>query len=220
MTVPFSDDEAKVFWPDGQALELKDVKRLTNYNPSLLNVCMNSKDINDAFQNVWVAVKKNTAGMMNSLRAQDALWYESNTPVSMEILYLAANGLSMSNDRLVLYRSTWLDVEGVTYAVKKDDADEVFYPKVNFPLIVQLLMEHFRNSAVPCTLHNDIVKGYRFQAHFLNSPGVLHITCNIEGGRPHITVFDNVVAIRASEGMALQTERGFSRTVKGKAPRY
>ena len=138
VTVPFSDDEAKVFWPDGQALELKDVKRLTNYNPSLLNVCMNSKDINDAFQNVWVAVKKNTAGMMNSLRAQDALWYESNTPVSMEILYLAANGLSMSNDRLVLYHSTWLDVEGVTYAVKKDDADEVFYPKVNFPLIVQL----------------------------------------------------------------------------------
>jgi len=60
----------------------------------------------------------------------------------MDILYFAANGLSMSNDRFNLYLPTWLDMEGVTYAVK-DDANEAFYPKVNFPLIVQLLMKTF-----------------------------------------------------------------------------
>ena len=75
----------------------------------------------------------------------------------MDILYFAANGLSMSNDRFNLYLPTWLD----TYAVK-DDANEVFYPKVNFPLIVQLLMKTFWNNEVPCKVHNDIVKGYTY----------------------------------------------------------
>jgi len=60
----------------------------------------------------------------------------------MDILYFAANGLSMSNNRFKLYLPTWLAMEGFTYAVK-DDAMEVLYPKVNFPLIVQLLMKTF-----------------------------------------------------------------------------
>ena len=93
-------------------------------------------------------------------------------------------------------------MEGVTYAVE-DAAHEVFYPKVNFPLIVQLLMEHFRNIEVPCDVHNAVVKGYSFQAHFLNNPGVLQLTCNHAGGTPTITVFEPVVPLLASEGMAL-----------------
>ena len=99
--------------------------------------------------------------MMRSLCAQDAIWYGSNMQSSIDILYFAANGLSMSNDRFKLYRSTWLDTEGVTYAVK-DNANEVFYPKVNFPLIVLPLMKTFRNNEVPCKVHNDIVKGYTY----------------------------------------------------------
>lgn len=200
--VPFNDGEAQVFWPEGQALSLKALKPLTNYNPSLLKLCINKEDRNAAFKSVWSDVKKHTAGMMRSLCAQDAIWYESNTQLSMDILYCAANGLSMSNDRFTLYCSTWLDMEGVTYAVK-DDANGVFYPKVNFPVIVQLLMEHFRNIEVPCEIHNDAVKGYRFQAHFLNNPGVLHITCKRAGGTPTLIVFDNVVPLPASEGLAL-----------------
>ena len=94
--VPFNESEAKVFWPDRQALELKALKPLTNYNPSLLKVCKNKEDINDAFRCVWSAVKKHTAGMMRSLCTQDTIWYESNTRSTMDILYAAANGLSIS----------------------------------------------------------------------------------------------------------------------------
>ena len=71
--VPFNESEAKVFWPDRQALELKALKPLTNNNPSLLKVCKNKEDINDAFRCVWSAVKKHSAGMMRSLCTQDAI---------------------------------------------------------------------------------------------------------------------------------------------------
>jgi len=201
--VPFTDSEAKVFWPGRQALELMAVQPLTNYNPSLLKLCKYKEDISAAFKSVWSEVKKHTAGMMKSLCAQDAIWYENNTQSSMDILYFAANDLSMSNDHYLLYCSTWLDMEGVTYAVK-DNANDVFYPKVNFPLIVNVLMEHFRSMEVPCEVYNDIMKGYRFQARFLNNPGDLYITYNRGESTQAIAVFKNVVPLPASEGVALK----------------
>ena len=111
-------------------------------------------------------------------------------------------------------------MEGVTYAVK-DDANQVFYPKVNFPLIVQLLMEHFRSIKVPCEVHNDIVKGYHFRAHFLNELGVLHITYGREEVQPTptIAVFDNVVPLPASKVVALNTlSLGFLVQLREKHP--
>ena len=142
--IPFSDQEVKVFWGDNQTVEVKNYKPLTNYNPSLLIKCFDRQDETDA------CVRKHTGDVLSSLAASGNVWYENNVQLRMEMLFFAKNGLPMPINRLTQYRCCWLAMEGVTYIESK--TTDTFCLKVNYPPMVQLLVEHFCNITLTSTI--------------------------------------------------------------------
>ena len=75
--IPFSDQEAKVFWGENQAVEVKNYKPLTNYHPSLLIKWFDKKKETDARMSVWLCVKKHASDILVSLAASGNVWYKN-----------------------------------------------------------------------------------------------------------------------------------------------
>ena len=203
--IPFSDQEAKVFWGDNQTVDVKNYKPLTNYNPSLLIKCFESTDETAACACVWLCVRKHTGDVLSSLAASGNVWYENNVQLCMEMLFFATNGLPVPINRLTQYRCCWLAVEGVTYI--ESQTGDAFRLKVNYPPIVQILVEHFRSIKLSSTTYNAIMNGYRFEAKFLAETKSLDLTYNDQEKHttPTVAVFTNVNPLCDSKGMPLYT---------------
>ncbi len=170
--VPFSAQEAQIYWSafksqpntDTEALNITDLEELTGYNPSLLAVCRPKRDLESAQERVWMVVKGTASDVIASLTYQNAIWYVNNISKCIDFLYCASCREAVPIDRLAEYYTSWLNLEYITYVAERND--EEFFPRVNFPLMVKLLMEHFRTVEISDEKYNPIMVGYRFQYRF------------------------------------------------------
>ena len=203
--VTFSDGEAAVYWTENKGiLALKDLKSLTNYNALLLKACLTRTSYASAYAVVWSVAQRTGQDVLQSLRAENAVWHSDNIQTCITMLYHAANHLDLPCEHLSQYETSWLSTEGMTYIADMTGAK--FSPRVNFPLLVSALMNFLRtNNEMGDTRCNDIMKGYRFEYTFLRHTGELCLTCTEVGGAPTCYTFKGLICQHTVEGEALNS---------------
>ena len=209
--VPFSDREADIYWKTTPShLPLKDVEPLTGNNPLLLSACQHSNDILRASQAVWYEVTTHAKSALRSLQARSSFWCENNLNFCLRVLFHASNATPIpKSGTMDNYTRCWLAVERITYIAGEDKTH--FLPKVNFPLMSTLVMDHLREEVSrDIVFCNEIMKGYRFEHEFLTKVSSLSLTCNkheeSDEVSPNVVLtFRQITATKSCAGMPVVT---------------
>lgn len=216
---PFTEQEAEVFM-DAYREELhttmRELKPLTNYNPSLLAVCFH-KDLLNATASVQKYVRDySSEGLKRSLTVD---WVAADGNFSMELLYFAANSIELSQELKPQYIISWVASQGITY-ISHEDANH-FVLALNFPLILSYLMEMLATrSATNNTTYNDLIRGYRFEHALLDSLNELVLVYNNQEDMIRRTAnFKFTARVQCRSGQALtRMEEGILYHLRAKHP--
>jgi hypothetical protein len=163
---PFTEEEFSILRelsPNAYPLENETYKCLTQFNPLLLSGIKKESDEDDAIHEINKQVRKQFLDITKSLKNHDYQWVRDSIPESINMLIYAANGMKIPRSDFIIYKSTWLHAENITYVCEKSADD--FMLALNFPTCFKFLLEILNTFRAQenVRIHSAIIDGFYFE---------------------------------------------------------
>ncbi len=176
--VPFTEEEFEHFQSlhsGSYLLSKKDYKSVTNYNPSLLVVVRGITEMEEAQTKIFSFVRSIISEIMTSLNF--AKWITNNLPLSTEMLFYSANGISLHRFRKPDYTRSWVCYENITYICNTKE-DNTFELALNFPTCIDILYEILAEKKNDNKIHDPIIDGLDFERVICSEIKTLEVACS------------------------------------------
>ncbi len=165
---PFIEEEFEYFKSLNRTdypLEDEEYKKLTNYNPYLLDRVQGETQVKVAERKIFKAVRDSISEITRSL--DFAEWVILSLPLSIEMLFYAVNGITLDDySHRMNYETSWVCAENITYICNEveEEGKETFELALNFPTCIDLLYAILSAGKKKHRIHNSIIDGYEFEA--------------------------------------------------------